>query len=44
MTQEIITLVVFTGFAMLYLREPFHWRYILSFICLLGAVYFMFKK
>jgi uncharacterized protein (DUF486 family) len=44
MTQEIITLVVFTGFALLYLREPFHWRYILSFICLLGAVYFMFKK
>lgn len=44
MTQEIITLVVFTGFAMLYLREPFHWRYLVSFAFLLGAVYFMFKK
>lgn len=44
MTQEIITLVVFTGFAMLYLGEPFQWRYLLSFVCLLGAVYFMFKK
>jgi uncharacterized protein (DUF486 family) len=44
MTQEIITLVVFTAFAMLYLREPFHWRYLVSFAFLLGAVYFMFKK
>ena len=44
MTQEIITLVVFTAFAILYLKEPFHWRYLVSFVFLLGAVYFMFKK
>lgn len=44
MTQEVITLVVFTAFALLYLREPFHWRYLVSFVFLLGAVYFMFKK
>jgi len=44
MVQEVITLVVFTAFATLYLKEPFHWRYLLSFGCLLGAVYFMFKK
>ena len=44
MTQEVITLVVFTAFAVFYLQEPFHWRYLVSFALLLGAVYFMFKK
>ena len=44
MIQEVITLVVFGVFAVAYLKEPFHWKYILSFILLLGAVYFMFKK
>lgn len=44
MTQEVITLVVFSLFAIFYLKEPFHWRYLVSFILLLGAVYFMFKK
>lgn len=44
MTQEIITLGVFTVFAVVYLKEPFHWKYIVSFLFLLGAVYFMFKK
>ena len=43
-TQEVITLVVFAAFAVFYLREPFHWRYLVSFAFLLGAVYFMFKK
>lgn len=43
-TQEAITLVVFAAFAVLYLKEPFHWRYLVSFAFLLGAVYFMFKK
>lgn len=44
MTQEVITLVVFSVFAVLYLKEPFHWKYLVSFGFLLGAVYFMFKK
>jgi len=44
MVQEIITLVVFSVFAVLYLKEPFHWKYLVSFSFLLGAVYFMFKK
>lgn len=43
-TQEVITLTVFAFFAIFYLREPFHWRYLVSFAFLLGAVYFMFKK
>jgi len=42
--QEIVTLVVFSFFAVLYLKEPFHWKYLVSFMFLLGAVYFMFKK
>ncbi|MFZ4057068.1 MAG: DMT family protein [Ferruginibacter sp.] len=44
MVQEVITLVVFVIFAVLYLKEPLQWKYLASFICLLGAVYFMFKK
>lgn len=43
-TQEVITLVVFSLFAIFYLKEPFHWRYLVSFCLLIGAVYFMFKK
>jgi uncharacterized protein (DUF486 family) len=41
--QEVITLVVFSVFAVLVLKEPFHYRYLLSFLFLFGAVYFMFK-
>ena len=41
-TQEVITLVVFTAFAMIVLHEPFHWKYLVSFAFLIGAVYFMF--
>jgi uncharacterized protein (DUF486 family) len=44
MTQEVITLIVFACFAVLYLKEPLHWRYLVSFAFLLGAVFFMFKK
>lgn len=44
MTQEVITLIVFSVFAIVYLKEPFHWKYLVSFAFLLGAVYFMFKK
>jgi uncharacterized protein len=43
-TQEVITLVVFTAFAVWYLKEPFHWRYLVSFAFIIGAVYFAFKK
>ena len=42
--QEVITLVVFCAFAVWYLKEPFHWRYLVSFCFLIGAVYFMFRK
>lgn len=42
--QEVVTLVVFCFFAVLYLKEPFHWKYLVSFAFILGAVYFAFKK
>jgi uncharacterized protein (DUF486 family) len=44
MIQEVITLLVFSVFAVFYLKEPFHWRYLVSFLFLVGAVFFMFRK
>ena len=43
MTQEVITLSVFAPFAVLYMREPLKLDYLWAGICLLGAVYFMFR-
>jgi len=42
--QEVITLVVFAGFSVFYLKESIKWNYIVSFLFILGAVFFMFKK
>lgn len=44
MIQEVITLLVFSAFAVWIMKEPFQWRYLASFLLLLGAVYFMFSK
>ncbi|WP_430897395.1 MULTISPECIES: DMT family protein [unclassified Paraflavitalea] len=43
-SQEVITLIVFAVFAVVALKEPFHWKYLVSFAFILGAVFFMFKK
>lgn len=43
MIQEVVTLVVFTLFAVFVLKEPFHLRYLFSFALLLAAVYVLFK-
>jgi uncharacterized protein (DUF486 family) len=43
-TQEVVTLIVFTVFAVLILKEPFHWKYLVAFGLLLAAVYIVFKK
>ena len=40
--QEVITLAVFTGFSILYLREEFKWNYAAGFGCILLAVFFVF--
>jgi len=42
--QEVITLVVFSIFSILYLKEPFRWNYLAGFLCIIGAVFFIFKK
>ena len=42
--QEVITVIIFSIFAVLYLKEPLQWKYLISFMFLLGAVYFAFKK
>lgn len=44
MLQEVITLIVFSVFAVLVMKEPFQLKYLVSFLFLIGAVYFMFKK
>lgn len=41
--QEVITLSVFVPFAIFYMGEPFKTDYIWAGLCLLGAVYFMFR-
>ena len=40
--QEIITLTVFCGFAMLYLGERIRWNHVAAFVCILAAVGFTF--
>lgn len=42
--QEVITLTVFSVFSVLYLREKFTWNYLYAFFCILGAVFFIFRK
>ena len=42
--QEVITLTVFVPFAMLYMKTPFKLDYIWAGLCLVGAVYFMFRS
>ena len=42
--QEVITLLVFGVFSILYLREELKWNYIVAFLLILGAVFFAFKE
>ena len=42
--QEAITLVVFVPFAILYMKQPIKLDYLWAGLCLLGAVYFMFRS
>ena len=41
--QEVITLGVFVPFALFYMRQDLSWNFLWAGLCLLGAVYFMFK-
>ncbi len=42
--QEVITLVVFGLFSVLYLREELKWNYLVAFALILAAVFFAFKE
>ncbi len=42
--QEVITMVVFAIFAHFYMKEPLTRNFVYSSFCLVGAVYFIFKK
>ncbi|MDR3668570.1 MAG: DMT family protein [Ignavibacteriaceae bacterium] len=42
--QEVITLIVFCVFSILYLKEDFKWNYAVGFILIIAAVFFIFKK
>ena len=42
--QEVITLSVFVPFATLYLGEPLKWDYLWAGLCLIGAVFFIFRS
>jgi uncharacterized protein (DUF486 family) len=42
--QEVITLVVFSAFSVLYLKEEFRWNYLVGFLLIVAAVFFIFKK
>jgi uncharacterized protein (DUF486 family) len=41
--QEVITLTVFAPFAVFYLREPLKLDYLWAALCMVGAVFFMFR-
>jgi uncharacterized protein (DUF486 family) len=41
--QEAITLTVFVPFAMIYMNQPFKLDYVWAGLCLVGAVYFIFR-
>ena len=41
--QEAITLSVFVPFALLYMKEPLRLDYLWACLCILGAVYFLFR-
>lgn len=41
--QEVITLTVFSVFALLYLGEAMRWNHMAAFACLVGAAYFTFR-
>ena len=42
--QEVITLAVFVPFAVFYMHQPLKWDYLWAALCLVGAVYFIFRS
>lgn len=42
--QEVIALLVFVPFSLYYLKEPLKWDYLWAGLCLVGAVFFIFRE
>lgn len=42
--QEVITLIIFSIFSVMYLKEKLKWNYLVGFLFILLAVFFVFKK
>ena len=42
--QEVITLTVFIPFSLFFMKERFKWDYVWAGLCMVGAVYFMFRS
>ena len=42
--QEVITLTVFVPFVLFYMRQPLKLDYLWASLCMLGAVYFIFRS
>ena len=42
--QEVVTLAVFVPFVVFYMRQPLKLDYLWAALCMLGAVYFIFRK
>ncbi len=42
--QEVITLLVFVPFALLFMGEKWRWDYLWAFFCIVGAVFFVFRN
>ena len=41
--QEVITLLIFVPFAVLYMNQPLKMDYLYAALCMMGAVYFIFR-
>lgn len=41
--QEVITMIVFAGFSLVYMKQPLKLDYLWAGLCLVGAVYFIFR-
>lgn len=42
--QEVITLLVFVPFVLLYMKQPLKWDFLWAGLCMVGAVYFIFRN
>lgn len=42
--QEVITLTIFVPFAVFYMKENLRWDYLWAALCMLGAVFFIFRE